>query len=434
MQFILFSCFSSQPPKQYCHQNKCVLKCCIDFSAESPVKFSKCKAFYRFYSKLYWFLFLIPESTPLVVVDYLLNVLWIQLKYARLCWSITPVDNHREHWFWWVFICFISSSLASSGGWEGEANFKMSFLNGGAIEVGQHLFKLATNGLCLVPSLLSTALSIFKDKIPRLKYNLFKRRQHSVRPCDPGCVSFQSAFKRPLISIVLASRAAPAQNGAFSYGYPSPSMMNSYGPPPAAPPSYAYPPPGQQNGFYQGPPPPAAAAGNMGYHYPTAPTGRPRHFCCWDIDRSAWFSVSGDIFFCWLTFYRHSNLFYNTIFPPWVLLCSRNVPPWGWLHGPTSSISRATSKLGRTTPELDTNSTTFRFAPPISLFLSSCLRHCTRQMRSASFFLLSWITLNHVLTPQKKAASPMSHPMHVKTTKVKTPPLCLCPLFSHLAD
>lgn len=215
----------------------------------------------------------------------------------KIYWSITPVDNDREHWFWWVFICFISCTLASSGGWEGEANFKMSFLNGGAIEVGQHLFKLATNGLCLVPSLLSTALSIFQDKILRLKYNLFKRWQHWVWPCDPGYVSFQSAFKWLLISIVLASRAAPAQNGAFSYGYPSPSMMNSYGPPPAAPPSYAYPPPGQQNGFYQGPPPPAAAAGNMGYHYPTAPTGTPLHLCCWDIDRSAWFSVSGDIFF-----------------------------------------------------------------------------------------------------------------------------------------
>lgn len=77
-------------------------------------------------------------------------------------------------------------------------------------------------------------------------------------------------------------------------------MMNSYGPPPAAPPSYAYPPPGQQNGFYQGPPPPAAAAGNMGYHYPTAPTGRLLHFCCWDIDRSALVSVSEDIFFQFL--------------------------------------------------------------------------------------------------------------------------------------
>lgn len=349
----------------------------------------------------------------------------------KMYWSITLVDNHREHWFWWVFICFISCSLASSGGWEGEANFKMSFLNGGAIEVGQHLFKLATNGLCLVPSLLSAALSIIQDKVLRLKHNLFKRWQHWVRPCDPGCVSFQFVFKRPLISIVLASRAAPAQNGAFSYGYPSPSMMNSYGPPPAAPPSYPYPPPGQQNGFYQGPPPPAAA-GNMGYHYPTAPTGRLLHFCCWDIDRSARFSVSGDIFFsvfCWLTFYRHSNLFYNSVFP-WLLLCPRNVSPWGWLYGPTSSISRATSKLGRTTPELDTNSTTFRFVPPISVFLSTCLCHCTRQMWSPSFSLLSWITLNHVLTPLKKAASPMSHPMHVKTTKVK-PPLSVCVLLSH---
>lgn len=34
-----------------------------------------------------------------------------------------------------------------SGGWEGQAHFKMSFPSGGAIEVGQHIFKLATNGL-----------------------------------------------------------------------------------------------------------------------------------------------------------------------------------------------------------------------------------------------------------------------------------------------
>lgn len=32
------------------------------------------------------------------------------------------------------------------GGWEGQAHFKMSFPSGGAIELGQHLFKLATNG------------------------------------------------------------------------------------------------------------------------------------------------------------------------------------------------------------------------------------------------------------------------------------------------
>lgn len=36
--------------------------------------------------------------------------------------------------------------VSLSGGWEGQANFKMSFPSGGAIELGQHLFKLATNG------------------------------------------------------------------------------------------------------------------------------------------------------------------------------------------------------------------------------------------------------------------------------------------------
>lgn len=43
-------------------------------------------------------------------------------------------------------VCLIWYSLAMPGGWEGKADFKMSFLNGGAIEVGEHLFKLATNG------------------------------------------------------------------------------------------------------------------------------------------------------------------------------------------------------------------------------------------------------------------------------------------------
>ncbi|AWP18549.1 putative WW domain-binding protein 2-like isoform 3 [Scophthalmus maximus] len=103
-------------------------------------------------------------------------------------------------------------SAEPGGGWEGQANFKMSFTSGGAIELGQHLFKLATN----------------------------------------------------------ASRAGPAQNGAASYGYPSPGMMNGYGPTPPAPHGYPYPPPPQQNGFYQGAPP---APANMGYAYPTDAAG-----------------------------------------------------------------------------------------------------------------------------------------------------------------
>lgn len=68
---------------------------------------------------------------------------------------------------------------------------------------------------------------------------------------------------------VSASRAAPAQNGAPSYGYPSPGVMNGYGPAPPAAHGYPYPPPTQQNGFYQGPPP----AANMGYNYPPAAAG-----------------------------------------------------------------------------------------------------------------------------------------------------------------
>ncbi|XP_008328542.1 postacrosomal sheath WW domain-binding protein [Cynoglossus semilaevis] len=105
-------------------------------------------------------------------------------------------------------------SAEPGGGWEAQANFKMSFPSGGAIEMGQHLFKLATN----------------------------------------------------------ASRAGPPQNGAPSYGYPSPVMMNGYGPAAPAQGGYAYPAPPQQNGFYQGPPsaPAPAPAPAPEYGYPPA--------------------------------------------------------------------------------------------------------------------------------------------------------------------
>ncbi|KAK5885399.1 hypothetical protein CesoFtcFv8_019108 [Champsocephalus esox] len=42
-------------------------------------------------------------------------------------------------------------SAEAGGGWEGQASFKMSFPSGGAIEVGQHLFKLATNASRAAP-------------------------------------------------------------------------------------------------------------------------------------------------------------------------------------------------------------------------------------------------------------------------------------------
>ncbi|XP_023685574.2 postacrosomal sheath WW domain-binding protein [Paramormyrops kingsleyae] len=105
----------------------------------------------------------------------------------------------------------------AGGGWEGKANFKMSFTSGGAIELGQHLFKLATN----------------------------------------------------------ASRAPPAQNGGPSFGYPSPGAMNGYGVPPApygypyAPPANGYPPVPPANMGYIYPPPPPAGM------YPSAPVFMP---------------------------------------------------------------------------------------------------------------------------------------------------------------
>lgn len=81
------------------------------------------------------------------------------------------------------------------------------------------------------------------------------------------CYSFSPVCILGLtLNFVLASRAPPAQNGGASFGYPSPGVMNGYGPPPV-PQNYPYESPPQQNGFYQAPP------GNMGYPYPMAAAG-----------------------------------------------------------------------------------------------------------------------------------------------------------------
>ncbi|KPP76079.1 WW domain binding protein 2-like, partial [Scleropages formosus] len=100
-------------------------------------------------------------------------------------------------------------SAEPGGGWEGQATFKLAFPTGGAIELGQNLFKLASN----------------------------------------------------------ASRGQPVQSGGPSFGYPSPGVMNGFGLSPT-PHNYPYGQPPQNNSFYQVPPQPP---GNMGYLYPTAP-------------------------------------------------------------------------------------------------------------------------------------------------------------------
>ncbi|XP_056128164.1 postacrosomal sheath WW domain-binding protein [Rhinichthys klamathensis goyatoka] len=95
----------------------------------------------------------------------------------------------------------------AGGGWEGQANFKMCFPSGGAIELGQQLFKLATN----------------------------------------------------------ASRAPPAQNGSAAgmNGYASPAMPQLYPYPSMPQPAYSpYPYPPTAAGvypsapMYMAPPPP----------------------------------------------------------------------------------------------------------------------------------------------------------------------------------
>lgn len=67
-------------------------------------------------------------------------MIYIDIQY--LCWQLEGIPRV----FWWSFYLPHLAFTSLSGGWEGKADFKMSFLNGGAIEVGEHLFKLATNG------------------------------------------------------------------------------------------------------------------------------------------------------------------------------------------------------------------------------------------------------------------------------------------------
>lgn len=68
-----------------------------------------------------------------------------QLSWVILVRSSSP-ETYNEHpsFFFSVTNGLIYCIL--SGGWEGQAQFKMTFLHGGAIELGQHLFKLASNG------------------------------------------------------------------------------------------------------------------------------------------------------------------------------------------------------------------------------------------------------------------------------------------------
>ncbi|XP_035380731.1 postacrosomal sheath WW domain-binding protein isoform X1 [Electrophorus electricus] len=107
----------------------------------------------------------------------------------------------------------------AGGGWEGQACFKMSFLSGGAIELGQHLFKLATNA--------------------------------SRAPAQGGMGAFGSA--------------------GFMNGYPSPAPPPApphtfpYGPVPQNPPPQAF-PYGPQTPYTPYPYPPAVPG-----IYPTAP-------------------------------------------------------------------------------------------------------------------------------------------------------------------
>uniref|UniRef100_A0A672N9L2 WBP2 N-terminal like n=1 Tax=Sinocyclocheilus grahami TaxID=75366 RepID=A0A672N9L2_SINGR len=109
----------------------------------------------------------------------------------------------------------------AGGGWEGQANFKMSFPSGGAIDLGQHLFKLATNA----------------SRAP---------------PAQNGAFGLAAGMN---------GYASPAMPQPYPYPYPYPSMpqvrMGVY---PSAPMYMAPPPP------YPGPPqdwcPPPAAPGN----------------------------------------------------------------------------------------------------------------------------------------------------------------------------
>ncbi|CAL8265545.1 postacrosomal sheath WW domain-binding protein [Gadus morhua] len=147
---------------------------------------------------------------------------------------------------------FIKGTVSAEpgGGWEGRASFKMSFTSGGAIELGQHLFKLATN---------------------------------ASRPpaAQPGGPSFGYPSPGGVNGFTPAPPGyypqAPQHNGF--YQPPPPQQNGFYQPPPPQPNGFYQAPPPQPNGFYQAPPPQpngfyqAPPHGNMGYPFPTTAAG-----------------------------------------------------------------------------------------------------------------------------------------------------------------
>lgn len=119
----------------------------------------------------------------------------------------------------------------------------------------------------------------------------------------------------------------------------------------------------------------------------------------------------------WFFFFSFCDLVFRS---------SRNVPSWIWLHGPASSLSRASPELGSAPPEWDRGGTsTSRSVPPslslrpsFPLSLSVRLRQCTRHIPSVSSPAESlWIT-----PPKKKGRVPMSHRLHIKPLRINNPP------------
>ncbi|KAG8556418.1 hypothetical protein GDO81_018067, partial [Engystomops pustulosus] len=137
---------------------------------------------------------------------------------------------------------YIKGTISSeaNGGWEGQASFKLTFNSGGAIEFGQQMFKLATNGMLfffLVQTIWDRAYG-----------------PGGFPPAPGGYAPAPPAGPYPY--------APPAMNGygpapqPMGYPYAAPTGPGMYPPPPEMNPMYMAPPPPYPGPPYSGAPAP----------------------------------------------------------------------------------------------------------------------------------------------------------------------------------
>ncbi|XP_051996317.1 postacrosomal sheath WW domain-binding protein [Xyrauchen texanus] len=132
----------------------------------------------------------------------------------------------------------------AGGGWEGQTNFKMSFPSGGAIEVGQHLFKLATNA--------SRAPAVHNGTAA---FGLAAGMNGYASPAMPQAYPYPSMPQAGYNPYPYTPTAAPGV-------YPSAPMYMAPPPPYPGPPQNWCPPPGNTK---------AAEAASSAFYNPSNP-------------------------------------------------------------------------------------------------------------------------------------------------------------------